>query len=364
MNPTPPEPNQNDPQPGDGALDEMTAALRDAGADQARTLPPELRRATLQALWAADAGRYERRYARNARLFRRLGAVAAAVLIVAAGWLVSQVVYQAWIRQDDPKVRWKYALRPPPPAATTRAAPVEREAPHSEGTGSTTALGAPTDPPVASVAGRVVFLGSPPKRDVVNLKGRDCAAIHPSITDDSLLVSDGGGLANVVVSASRVDGQPLSGPTPTGPAVLDQRGCQFIPHVLAVMVGQTITVTNSDPILHNVRSLSVDNPGFNFGQPAVAAGRPLPAMQAVERFTIKCDLHPWMAAHVSVFDHPYFAITDPRGAFAIPGKLPDGQYVLTAWHEKLGQKQATVTVKDGQAAATDFTFDASTLREE
>jgi hypothetical protein len=71
-----------------------------------------------------------------------------------------------------------------------------------------------------------------------------------------------------------------------------------------------------------------------------------------------------MNAQVSVFDHPYFAVTGAGGAFAISGTLPDGQYLLTAWHEKLGQKQATVEVKDGKATATDFTFDASTLREE
>ena len=103
--------------------------------------------------------------------------------------------------------------------------------------------------------------------------------------------------------------------------MLDQKGCQYVPHVLAVMVGQPIIVKNSDPFLHNVHSLAIDNPAFNFGQPnkSTPAARS-PPMKVAERFKIKCDVHPWMSAYVNVFEHPYFAVTKEDGTFAIPGQ--------------------------------------------
>jgi plastocyanin len=187
--------------------------------------------------------------------------------------------------------------------------------------------------------------------------------MHPDgLFDGSLVVGDSGGLANVVLSI-RADDRELTGPVPNAPAVLDQKGCQYVPHVIAVMVGQPILVKNSDPFLHNVHSLSIDNPAFNFGQPNVDPGRKVSPMKVAERFKIKCDVHPWMSAYVSVFDHPYFAVSGPDGSFAIPGSLPDGQYTVVAWHEKLGEKQLSVDVKDGKSAPIDFAFEASALRE-
>jgi hypothetical protein len=141
--------------------------------------------------------------------------------------------------------------------------------------------------------------------------------------------------------------------------VLNQRGCRFVPRSLAVAVGQPIVVKNSDAFLHNVHSLALDNPAFNFGQPGISAGTNLAPMQVAERFAIKCDVHPWMRATVSVFEHPYFAVTGPDGAFAIPGSVPDGRYVLVAWHERLGELQAFIDVKGGLPASHDFAFDLS-----
>jgi hypothetical protein len=80
-------------------------------------------------------------------------------------------------------------------------------------------------------------------------------------------------------------------------------------------------------------------------------------MKTPERFKIKCDVHPWMVAHVNVFEHPYFAVTGPDGAFALPGPLPDGNYTLTAWHETLGELRTEVQVNGGKANPVEFRFD-------
>ena len=70
--------------------------------------------------------------------------------------------------------------------------------------------------------------------------------------------------------------------------------------------------------------------------------------------TIKCDFHPWMTAHFFVMDHPFFAVTNARGVFRIPG-LPDGEYTIVAWHEELGEQEKKVTVSGGSAASR-FSF--------
>ena len=63
-----------------------------------------------------------------------------------------------------------------------------------------------------------------------------------------------------------------------------------------------------------------------------------------------------MTAHFFVMDHPFFAVTDARGAFRIPG-LPDGQYTIAAWHEEFGEKVKEITVSGG-SADTGFSFKA------
>ncbi|HZN64218.1 MAG TPA: carboxypeptidase regulatory-like domain-containing protein, partial [Tepidisphaeraceae bacterium] len=166
-------------------------------------------------------------------------------------------------------------------------------------------------------------------------------------------VNENGTLKNVFVYVSSNAPQ---GPVPAQPAKLDQKGCQYVPHVIGVMVGQPISISNSDQFLHNVHSLAVDNPAFNFGQPSVDPGKKVDPMKVTELFKVKCDVHPWMGAWVHVLEHPYFAVTGDDGSFNITG-LPPGQYKLTAWHETLGKKELDVTVEAGKPAAAEFTFE-------
>jgi plastocyanin len=171
------------------------------------------------------------------------------------------------------------------------------------------------------------------------------------------VAGDKGELQNVVVSIKPADGQKLKGDVPAKPAVLDQKGCVYHPHVIAVMVGQSVEVKSSDPFLHNVHALSVDNAGFNFGQPAPSVKK-IDPFQTVETFKVKCDIHPWMAAWIRVLDNPFFAVTDEDGKYSIDtAGLPDGDYTLIFWQEKYGEKEQKVTVKEGKGTA-DFSFKA------
>ncbi len=218
---------------------------------------------------------------------------------------------------------------------------------------------------LADVTGKVTLAGKPPDMGTIDMSGqKECAAAHPDpVTEETVVVGDNGELKNVVVALVRHDDDtegddkkaPADPPVPTEPAVLDQKGCMFSPHVLAMRAGQTLVVKNSDPFLHNVHSQSTTNDAFNMAMPTANAGEKAdPQPKAPETFKVKCDVHPWMTGYVAIFAHPYFAVTGDDGTFAIKG-LPDGTYTLQAWHERYGTKDQQVTVKDGKATA-DFTY--------
>ena len=212
----------------------------------------------------------------------------------------------------------------------------------------------------AEIKGTVKLDGKAPEMAEINMKAvAECAKQHKDpVYEETVVTGEKGELANVIVAIKHDDPSSLGGETPTEPAVLDQKGCQYVPHVVAMMAGQEMVVKNSDTFLHNVHALSTTNPPFNFGQPTKdEEGKKLgaDAPKAEEYFRVKCDVHPWMSAYVGVFEHPYFAVTKEDGTYEIDTKgLADGEYTLTFWHEKLASEtpaEAKVTVKDGKAEA-------------
>jgi hypothetical protein len=243
------------------------------------------------------------------------------------------------------------APTPSPTTPTEKPAPAPAPAPAAQA-GPAGAAGA------ASVTGKIVFNGEPPEAEQIDMAAvKECAAHHPDgAFAESVVVNENKTLRNVVVTVTAGLPEGASYPVPP-PAKLDQKGCQYHPHVLAVMKDQPLLISNSDNFLHNVHSLAQQNPAFNFGQPNVDPGRTVDPMKAPEVFKIKCDVHPWMNAFVHVVEHPYFSVTGEDGTYTLRG-LPPGKYTLTAWHETLGTKTAEVTVEAGKPANADMTFGA------
>ena len=209
--------------------------------------------------------------------------------------------------------------------------------------------------PTVTLSGAIRFTGPPPVRKPIKMSADpNCAKLHaePVLSEDTI-VGPEGGLQNVFVYVkSGLEGR--SYPTPTTPAVLDQRGCMYHPRVIGVMVNQDIRLLNSDPTLHNVHALPKKGE-FNVGMPRqnMEIVKKLANPEIMVRF--KCDVHPWMSAWVGVLEHPFFAVSDAKGAYSIPN-LPAGTYTIEAWHEKLGTRTQTVTVGETPAVALDFTF--------
>ncbi len=210
---------------------------------------------------------------------------------------------------------------------------------------------------LADITGTVKYDGKAPERKKIDVSTVPaCAQAHPDgLLDESLIVDAQGGIQNAVVY---LKGDSIKATVPTEPAVLDQKGCQYVPHVIAMVVGQKLVARNEDPFLHNVHTLPEDSEPTNVAQPNIDPGTTLKPIKSSEVFPVKCDIHPWMKAWVYALDNQYFAITGPDGTFKIDTKgLPDGEYEVHAWQEKLHEaKPIKVTVKDGKAEVN-FTFE-------
>jgi hypothetical protein len=208
----------------------------------------------------------------------------------------------------------------------------------------------------ASIAGTVRLAGEPPRRRVLDVSERVCKEHHGDNlpTDESVIVNADGTLRNVVVWVKKgLEGWTF--PVPSEPAILDQVGCTYVPHVLGMRAKQPLQIRNSDPVLHNVHSLPTRNQDFNIGQPTKGTvdSRTFANREVAIRF--KCDVHGWMSAYVAVVDHPYFAVTGDGGVFSL-AKLPPGTYEVEAWHEVYGTSSQSVKIADGESKTLEFTF--------
>jgi hypothetical protein len=117
-----------------------------------------------------------------------------------------------------------------------------------------------------------------------------------------------------------------------------------------------LEVVNSDPTLHNVHTLSKENPQFNIAQPKQGM-KLTKKFEKPEVFKVKCEVHTWMGAYIGVFNHPFHAVTGDDGSFTL-SKLPAGDYTIEAWHEKYGTQTAKVKVDAAGKVTADFKFAA------
>lgn len=204
----------------------------------------------------------------------------------------------------------------------------------------------------AIVSGTVRFDGRPPPRQGINMTPESARLYDKQPLNENVLTGKNGGLANVFVYAKRgVERKEY--PIPDKPALLDQQKSMFRPRIQGVRVGQKFIIRNSDPYIHNTRSLSLRNRAFNIGQPPKSADRERVFKRAEGPIRLGCDFHRWMAAWIFVVDHPFFAVTDANGNFEIKG-LPPGEYTFEAWHEEYGDKRITLKI-DG-SAQLNFTY--------
>jgi hypothetical protein len=157
-------------------------------------------------------------------------------------------------------------------------------------------------------------------------------------------------IRNVVVYLKNV---AVRGPLPLTRGELRQEHETFLPHVLAITRGSTVDFPNDDPIFHNVFSLSsaatFDLRRYPRGQ---SRSQTFPKAGIVK---VYCNIHSHMSATILVLDTPYFAIPDLAGRYELPN-VPPGQYTLVGWHERVGERIATVRVERGKTATVNLSL--------
>ena len=201
-----------------------------------------------------------------------------------------------------------------------------------------------------TISGAVMFKGDVPKPKKLKVtKDKKRCDKSPKF-DESLVVKDGK-LANVVVYIAEVKGgKKLEKKAVT----LDQNGCVYQPHVLAVAAGADVTILNPDKVLHNIHTYSKVNKPMNRAQPKFKKKLKV-KFDKPEIMEVKCDVHGWMGGWIFVAGNPYYSVTGADGAFSI-ADLPAGKYKVEIWHEKLGTQTKEVEVKAGETAKLDVEF--------
>ena len=209
------------------------------------------------------------------------------------------------------------------------------------------------------ITGTVKLAGAAPHQKPIDMsKEPYCQKLHADhpVALENVVVGPNGGLQNAVVYIS--EGLPASAASqvPSEKPKWDQKGCQYIPHVMALDVNQHFLVTNSDPTSHNIHPIPTKNPQWNKSQPQGA--QPFDVSWANEEVSIqvKCNIHPWMHGWMAVVKGPT-AVSDTNGSFTLDN-VPPGNYTLTAWQETYGTRTAKVSVAAGKPATAEFTFKA------
>jgi len=174
-------------------------------------------------------------------------------------------------------------------------------------------------PGAGTVSGKVTYTGSPAKPKPIDMsKEPTCASQHatPQMTEGAV-TGPGNTLENVVVYISA--GAPVESGAPSTAVTFDQKGCHYVPHVLAFQVNQELKVVNSDQTSHNI--------------------------------------HPWMHGYFAVLNTSHYAVSDGSGDFKMPN-LPPGKYTLTAWQESYGTQTQEVTIAGNETKTVNFVFTA------
>ena len=195
-----------------------------------------------------------------------------------------------------------------------------------------------------SIEGVVEFAGGTVPKDKMMTLSSETKYCGKNLPEEKYLIKDRK-IENVVVYLVDIKSGKA---VPATPITLTNIKCAFAPHVAVGVKGGKIIQKNDDPIFHNIHTYINGKTAFNIGLPEKGSSVTKPLLRD-GLMEVTCDSHPWMHGFVQILDHPYGAVTNAKGEFAIKD-IPAGTYTVEAWHEALGKvKEANVKVESGKA---------------
>jgi Carboxypeptidase regulatory-like domain len=212
------------------------------------------------------------------------------------------------------------------------------------------------NPPAGSgsISGKITYTGTPPKMKPIDMsKEPSCAKQHAAtpVLTQNVTTGPGNTLQWVVVYISAGDQESSA---PSQAVRYDQKGCEYIPHVLPMLAAQELQIYNDDQTSHNIHPLAKINSEWNKSQPP--GSPPIDTKwEKPEFISVKCNIHPWMHGYFVVLKTSHYAVSGEDGSFEIKG-LPAGKYTVTAWQEQYGSQNQEVTISGSETKTANFTF--------
>jgi plastocyanin len=192
-----------------------------------------------------------------------------------------------------------------------------------------------------TIVGEVKYAGDPPAPEKIDVtKDANICGADPKVSP-TLVVGANKGIKDVVASLPSIQKGKALG-KPEKPPVLDQKNCEYHPYAQIIPVNTTVEITNSDDVLHNIKTRGGSKTSFNIAQPKFKRKLTV-EFKNPEIVQVECNVHGWMNALIVVEDNPYDALTDANGSFKITD-VPPGKYTVKVWHSKLGEQTKEVTV--------------------
>lgn len=208
-----------------------------------------------------------------------------------------------------------------------------------------------------TIEGKVIYTGKPGRNPLINM-GADpnCLSINAGqkVQQEMVSLHDDGSVGNVFV---HITDEVPGAAAPSTPVEIDQRGCIYHPRISGAVTGQTLLIRNNDATLHNIHTTSEAGNSFNVGQPKAGMEHTHNLRGTEIMLRLKCDVHPWMVGYLGVKSHPHFAVSGDGGSFRIEN-VPAGTYNLQAWQERLGTRDQSITVADGETVTVTFEYGA------
>ena len=215
----------------------------------------------------------------------------------------------------------------------------------------------PVFPDAGAIEGRVLFQGGEAPRSTLVSNTTDPHECGEVQSLRNIRISRNQGIGNTIIRLANVS-LPPGYEVPVSTLVLDNRECQFEPHVAVLTTGSSIETSNSDEITHTVHLYGLFNLNVALGP---GQSRFVRQLDRPGWYIVKCDLHGWMQAYLRVDEHPFHAVSSSDGSFRIHN-VPAGSYRLEAWHEYFGREEREIVVQAGKTSTLTLVYQETTTK--